>query len=47
VQQSLQGGREVFILSTLASSTLIKLFSENVENFKNYFFQFKKYREGK
>jgi hypothetical protein len=34
-------------LGTLATWTLIILFSENVEIFKNYFFQIKNYCEGR
>jgi hypothetical protein len=44
---SIRGKRGFHTLLTLASLTLIILFSENVENFKNYFFQVKKYCEGK
>jgi hypothetical protein len=39
---------KVFIyLSTMANSTLIILFSEMLKISKNYFFQIKKYCEGK
>jgi len=44
---STRGKRGFHTILTLANSTLIILFSENVEIFKNYFFQSKKYCEGK